>query len=73
MRFFRFEGTNNTIHILDGPPADQVLELPDDHVVKRLKDMLLHWNDLMEAKLCLEAFSNRISTVKSKLKIVYLI
>ena len=59
MRSFRFEVINNTIHILDGPPADQVLELPDDRVVKRLKDMLLHWNDLMEAKLCLESFNSK--------------
>ena len=59
MKFFRFEVINNTIHILDGPAADKILELPNDRIVKRLKDMLLHWNDLMEAKSCLEAFNEK--------------
>ena len=66
MRSFRFEVINNTIHILDGPPADQVLELPDDRVVKRLKDMLLHWNDLMEAKLCLESFNSKNADIVNR-------
>ena len=55
MKSYRFEVINNTIHILDYPTADKVLELPNDRIVKRLKDMCLHWYDLMEAKSCLEA------------------
>lgn len=66
MKFFKFKVINNTIHILDGPTGDKILELPDDHVVKRLKDMLLHWNDLMEAKSCLEAFNGKNTDIVNK-------
>ena len=66
MKFYRFEVINNTIHILDGPAADKILELPNDRIVKRLKDMLLHWNDLMEAKSCLEAFNEKNTDIVNK-------
>lgn len=38
-----------------------VLELPDDKYVKQLKDMLLHWWDLNEAKQSLESMSSNNS------------
>ena len=50
IKTFKFEVIDNTIHILDYPNADIVLTLPDDKLVKQLKDMQLHWWDLMEAK-----------------------
>ena len=57
IKTFKFEVIDNTIHILDYPNADIVLTLPDDKLVKQLKDMQLHWWDLMEAKQSLESMS----------------
>lgn len=66
MNFFNFEFVNNTIHIQEYPEADKVLKIPDDYNVKRLKDMLLHWYDLKEAKSCLEALDDENSDVVNK-------
>ena len=66
MKFYEFEFINDTIHILDYPTADKVLELPNDHIVKRLKDMCLHWHDLTEAKLCLEAIDDTNSALVNR-------
>ena len=57
MRSFNFEVTDNTIHILEYPNADMVLELPKDRNVIRLMDMSLHWMDLVDAKNSLEAIT----------------
>ncbi len=63
MKSFNFKFVDGHIHILEYPEADTVLELPDDNLVKQLKDMLLHWWDLCEAKNCLQSMDNNYSDV----------
>jgi len=46
MKNLRFECVDNKLHILGYPTADKVLELPDTHISKQLKDMILHQFDL---------------------------
>lgn len=68
INILQFEVQDNTIHVLNYPDADMVLELPDDKYVKRLKDMWLHWWDLNEARQSLEAMnSNNPDTVNRAL------
>lgn len=66
MKFFRSEIMDGKIHILDYPNANKVLSLPDDCLTKQLKDMLLHWDDLMEAKNCLEAMNSNYPDIVNK-------
>lgn len=66
MKFFNFEVVDETIHILEYPNADKILELPDDNYVKRLKDMWLHWWDLNEAKKSLESINSDNSDVVNR-------
>ena len=49
------EATGDGIHILDypNPNVDTLLVLPNDRLVKQLKDLWLHWWDLMEVQQCL--------------------
>lgn len=59
IRTLRFEAIEGKIHILDcnDPDADTVLMLPDDKYVKQLKDMWLHWWDLVEVRQSLESIN----------------
>lgn len=66
MKSFRFEVSDGKIHILDYPNANKVLSLPDDCLTKQLKDMLLHWYDLMEAKNSLEAINSNYPDIINK-------
>lgn len=66
MKSFRFEVCKNNIHILEYPNADKILSLPDDLFTKQLKDMLLHWADLMEAKNCLEGMRSDYPDIINK-------
>lgn len=66
IKTFQFEVKDGTIHILDYPNADAVLTLPDDKFVKQLKDVQLHWWDLMEAKQSLESMSINNSDIVNR-------
>lgn len=57
---------DGTIHVLDYPEADLILALPDDDLVKRLKDMWLHWWDLNEAKQFLESMNTNNSDIVNR-------
>ena len=60
-----FEATGDGIHILDypNPNVDTLLVLPNDRLVKQLKDLWLHWWDLMEVQQCLESINPKNTDV----------
>ena len=51
---------------MDFPDRDIILELPDSELIRQLKDALLHWWDLTEAKQYLGAYSSDNNDIVNK-------
>ncbi|MCL1786942.1 MAG: hypothetical protein FWG38_03055 [Defluviitaleaceae bacterium] len=63
-----FRMIDGNLHITDYPTADKILELPDDHMTKRLKDMTLHMVDLIDAKNFILAYDkSNVNTINQSL------